>query len=258
MKSEDIEGVLDALGWMLDKLSRPTLGNWLGGYAGYDGRDSARRVVARLQREELIVRGRHGRELKFTVTEKGRSRIAAGHPEHCWRQPWDGNWHALTFDVPEVRRKDRLAVWKALRARKIGFLQRSLWVWPHNLQAVVKEIIRVEGVPECFCGFTTRQVWLCNDAEIVASSWDWEEIERRQEAYLRQSDAGLKTVATASSVEKLAEAARVEWGAYRAAFAMDPLLPRRLLPDGYAGPKILTRHKEFGQVMAARMAHMAG
>jgi DNA-binding transcriptional regulator PaaX len=206
----------------------------------------------------LIVRGRHGKELKFSVTEKGRSRIEAGNPEHCWRQPWDGNWHALTFDVPEVRRKDRLAVWKALRARKIGFLQRSLWVWPHDLQAVVKEIIHVEGVPECFFGFTTRQVWLCNDAEIVASSWDWEEIERRQEAYLRQSDAGLKTVATASSVEKLAEAARVEWGAYRAAFAMDPLLPRRLLPDGYAGPKILTRHKEFGQVMAARMAHMAG
>jgi len=258
MKSEDIEGVLDALGWMLDKLSRPTLGNWLGGYAGYGGRDSARRVVARLQREELIVRGRHGRELKFTVTDKGWSRIEAGNPEHCWRQPWDGNWHALTFDVPEVRRKDRLAVWKALRARKIGFLQRSLWVWPHDLRAVVKEIIRVEGVPECFFGFTTRQVWLCNDAEIVASSWDWEEIKRRQEAYLRQSDGGLKVVATAGSVEKLAEAARVEWGAYRAAFALDPLLPRRLLPDGYAGPKVLARHKEFGEALATRTAHVAG
>jgi DNA-binding transcriptional regulator PaaX len=258
MKSEDIEGVLDALGWMLDKLSRPTLGNWLGGYAGYGGHDSGRRLARRLQREELIVRGRHGKELKFTVSDKGWSRIEAGNPQRCWSLLWDGNWHALTFDVPEVRRKNRQTVWRALGTRNIGFLQRSLWVWPHDLEPVAREIVRVEGVPECFFGFTTRRVWLCNDAEIVASSWDWEEINRWQEAYLRQSVGGLKALAAAASVESLAEAARAEWRAYRAAFALDPLLPQRLLPDGYAGLKVLARHKEFGEALAARTARVAG
>jgi len=257
MKSVDVEGVLDALGWVLDKLGRPTLGNWLEGYTGYAGRGSNRRLIARLQREDLILRGRHGKELKFTVTDKGRTRIEASDPDRCWRQPWDGNWHAITFDVPEVRRKDRLAVWRALRARNIGFLQRSIWVSPRDLQPVVKEIIRVEGVPECFFGFTTRRVWLCNDAEIVASSWDWDEINRRQQAYLQQSAGGLKTLPTITSMEKLAQAARVEWVAYRAAFALDPLLPRQLLPAGYAGVKVLVRHREFGEALAARTARVA-
>jgi DNA-binding transcriptional regulator PaaX len=257
MNNDDFEGVIEALGWMLDKLSRPTLGNWLRGYAGYASRDSTRRLVARLQQEQLIVRGRHGKELRFTVTDKGWRRIDAGNPERWWHQPWDGNWHAITFDVPEVRRKDRQAVWKALRARNIGFLQRSIWVSPRDLRPVVKEIIRVEGVPECFFGFTTRQVWLCNDAEIVASSWDWDEISRRQQAYLRQSGGGLKLLAMADSAEKLAQAARAEWRAYRSAFAPDPLLPRRLLPTGYAGPKVLAQHKEFGEALAARTARVA-
>jgi DNA-binding transcriptional regulator PaaX len=124
------------------------------------------------------------------------------------------------------------------------------------LQPVVKEIIRVEGVPECFFGFTTRRVWLCNNAEIVASSWDWDEINRRQQAYLQQSAGGVRTLPTVISMEKLAQAARAEWVAYRAAFALDPLLPRRLLPAGYAGVRVLARHREFGEALAARTARV--
>ncbi|MBM3887866.1 MAG: hypothetical protein FJ388_01940 [Verrucomicrobia bacterium] len=245
MKTVDCEEVLEALGWLFDKLSRPTLGNWLSAYAGYSHHDSARRLIARMEREKLIRPGRGGKELKFTITEQGWAHLRDSDPENGWCRPWDGHWRAITFDVPEKRRKDRELLWRALRARKLGFLQRSIWVWPHELQPIIKDLIRVEGLPECFFGFTTREIWLCNDMEIVASSWDWEEISRRQRAYLEQPAARLRALERADSTEKLAQAARSEWRCYRSAFSLDPLLPQRLLPPSYAGQAVQERHEAF-------------
>ncbi|MBM3888447.1 MAG: hypothetical protein FJ388_04900 [Verrucomicrobia bacterium] len=252
MKTIDYLGILESLGWILDKLSRPTLNNWLGEYAGYDHRASASRLVNRLQQEQLIRRTRSGKTMEFAITEKGWARLRDSDPERGWQRAWDGNWRAITFDVPETRRKDRELLWKALRARKLGFLQRSIWVWPHDLQPIVKDIIRVEGLPECFFGFTTRDIWLCKHAEIVACSWDWEEINRRQQAYLRHPASNTRALETAS-VEKLAEATRVEWSIYSSAFSLDPLLPQRLLPPSYAGQSVQDRHKAFRRALAQRL-----
>jgi DNA-binding transcriptional regulator PaaX len=257
MKTVDCEEVLEALGWLFDKLSRPTLGNWLSAYAGYSHHDSARRLFARMERDKLIRHGRSGKELKFTITEQGWARLRDGDPEYGWRRQWDGHWRAITFDVPETRRKDRELLWKALRVRKLGLLQRSIWVWPHELRPIIKDLIRVEGLPECFFGFTTRDIWLCKDAEIVASSWDWEQIGRRQRAYLEQPATRLRALERADSAEKLAQAARAEWRCYRSAFSLDPLLPQRLLPPPYAGRAVQERHQAFRTLLARQWSRLS-
>ncbi|MBM3887523.1 MAG: hypothetical protein FJ388_00185 [Verrucomicrobia bacterium] len=257
MKQLDVEGILEALAWGLDKLSRPTLGNWLMGYGGYSHRTSSDRLIRQLQQRQVLRSARTGRELSFSITDKGRALLNEGDPQQGWQCPWDGNWHALTFDVPESRRNDRLSLWKALRARKLGFLQRSIWVWPHDLRRMVKEIIRVEGLPECFFGFTTRSIWLCNDAEIVASSWDWEEIGRRHQSYLRQSLSLQRALKAASSLEGVAQTARVERTAYVCAFSLDPLLPQKLLPSAYAGQLVHDSHVAFKRAVALRLAQLS-
>jgi DNA-binding transcriptional regulator PaaX len=257
MKHVDCEEVLEALGWLFDKLSRPTLGNWLSGYAGYSHHDSHRRLLARMEQKKLLRSSRSGKEMKFAITDTGWAHLRDSDPECGWRRPWDGCWRAITFDVPEKRRRDRELLWKALRARKLGFLQRSIWVWPHELQPIVKELIRVEGVPECFFGFTTREVWLCRDAEIVAGSWDWEEIGRRQRAYLEHPAARHRALEAAGNLEKLAQAARAEWRSYNVAFSLDPLLPQRLLPPSYAGRAVQERHAAFRHFLARQWSRLS-
>jgi phenylacetic acid degradation operon negative regulatory protein len=252
MKGVDCEEIFDALGWLFDKMSRPTLGNWLAGYAGYHHRDSARRVVGRMEQEGWVLSKRSGRRLEFQITDKGRARLREGDPAQGWQQAWDGDWRAITFDVPEKKRKDRKALWKALRARKLGFLQQSIWIWPHELEPIVRDIIKVEGLPECFFGFTTRHIWLCQDSEVVAGSWDWAEIQRRHRAYLRQTTVRLRAAQSAASLEALAQVARMEWAAYRVAFLLDPFLPRQLLPPEYDGQAVQEQHKDFRQWLVRR------
>jgi DNA-binding transcriptional regulator PaaX len=105
-------------------------------------------------------------------------------PRTEWAKRWDGIWRVVTFDLPEVRHKERHRLSRALRGRQLGFLQRSVWVWPHDVQPILNEIIETEGVPECFCGFQANKLLLCTDAEIVASAWDFVEITRSQRGYL--------------------------------------------------------------------------
>lgn len=257
MKGLTCEEVFDALGWMFDKLSRPTLGNWLSGYADYHHRDSARRLVARMEQEGLIQSSRSGKTLQFQISDKGWARLRDSDPTRGWQRTWDGDWRAITFDVPEKRRKEREALWRALRTRKLGFLQQSIWIWPHELEPIVRDIIQVEGLPECFFGLTTRRIWLCTDAEVVAGSWDWDEIRRRQQSYLRQVAVRVRAAESAATVESLAQVARTEWNAYQFAFSLDPLLPRRLLPPDYAGQAVQERHKSLRQLLVRRGAELS-
>ena len=43
----------------------------------------------------------------------------------------------FSYDLPETRRNDRAQLWRALRARKLGLLQLSMWVWPHEVEEAI-------------------------------------------------------------------------------------------------------------------------
>jgi DNA-binding transcriptional regulator PaaX len=148
-------------------------------------------------------------------------------------------------------------LWQALRAHRLGLLQRSVWVWPHDVTPILREIIQVEGVPECFCGFKATEVFLCTDEEIVGSSWAWEEITRRQQSYLRHLVATESAFKAARDPVRLGELARVEKRAYDHAMLWDPLLPQTLWPAGYLGRAVHQRHQRLRALLGARLAEMA-
>jgi phenylacetic acid degradation operon negative regulatory protein len=196
--------ILEVFLWGLDKLMRPTFNNMLAGYEEFAHRPENRDLLRRLEQHRLIQRQGRGKHAVFTITETGRQRLAAPDPRRAWQQPWDGCWRAITFDVPETRRKDRKVLWRALRAHRLGLLQRSVWVWPHPLEPIVRQIIKAEGVPECFCGLEVRGLFLCTNEEVVVSSWDWEEIGRRHQSYLTHPDLAVADLKSAAELAALA------------------------------------------------------
>lgn len=50
------------------------------------------------------------------------------------RTTWDGKWRVVLYDIPETKRKGRIAVLQILK--KLGFwqLQRSVWVYPYDCE----------------------------------------------------------------------------------------------------------------------------
>jgi DNA-binding transcriptional regulator PaaX len=113
------------------------------------------------------------------------------------------------------------------------------------MEPILQEIMKVEAVPECFCGFETRRLFLCADAEIVETAWDWKEINKQQERYLADSSNRVAAIKKANDLGQLASHARRERRAYEDAFLFDPLLPATLLPKMYLGREIHDHHQSF-------------
>jgi DNA-binding transcriptional regulator PaaX len=250
--------LVDLLADGLDTVTRASLRKLAGGFARCASGTRADQLVTRLVQHGWIERQGRGARATFRITAQARQRRTASDPRVSWGRPWDGAWRVVTFDLPEARRKDRQNLWRALRERKLGFLQRSVWIWPHDLTEILEQIIEVEGVPECFCGFETRRLFLCTDAEVVASSWDFRGIALRQLSYLKSAVTGSMAVQAANDFAKLASLARLEWQAYQYALSCDPLLPRILHPPGYRGEAVHQRHVAFRRQFRERLAALAG
>jgi phenylacetic acid degradation operon negative regulatory protein len=256
MARVDYADILDLFCWGMDKLTRPTLRNLLAGYEEYAHRRQSTQVLLRLEQAMLIRRSGKKSATTFCITAKGWERAQVCNPEHNWNHPWDDAWRVVVFDVPEARRKERKLLWQALRSRNLGLLQRSVWIWPHDLTRILHEIVQVKGLPENFCGFTAPELFLCTHAEVVATAWNWEEIARRHQTYLTHLTANRATLQKATTPAALAGVARLERQAFDFAFSLDPLLPRALLPDGYLGRETWKRHMKFRNLLGTRLGSL--
>ncbi|MCX7885711.1 MAG: hypothetical protein N3B01_00435 [Verrucomicrobiae bacterium] len=210
MARTDYGEVLDLFCYGIDLLTRPMLSNLLGAYDQYAHRHAAATLIWRLERRNLIRRTRNKNKEAFAITAQGLRRLQVLDPQQHWSRRWDGIWRVVTFDLPERRRAERKRLWQALRARKLGLLQRSVWVWPHDVKPILREIVRAEGVPECFCGFSATGLFLCSSAELVASAWNWEEIGKHHQMYLQRTTGTEEELARATSLGAVAVVARRE------------------------------------------------
>ena len=200
-------------------------------------------------------RGR-GAQTRFTITPKGRQHCAMPDPYDRWWMGWDQQWRLITFDVPEARRRDRVTLWRELRARRLGLLQRSVWIWPHSVEKILHDVIRATGGPECFAGFECSRVFLCTNTDLVRTAWDFDAIHRAHHGYLTQMNELLVGIRGATTLETLARAVRRERLVYEGAMSRDPLLPNALWPKGYLGHKVWENHARARAGVKTRLVQL--
>jgi DNA-binding transcriptional regulator PaaX len=214
-------------------------------------------LLDRWRQQKLVERHGHGKNVRFTITDAGRQRVRVGDPDRFWDTPWDHKWRVFSFDLPTPRRRERTTLWRALRTAKFGLLQRSVWVWPHEVEPLLREIVQARGIPECFCGFEVSRLFLCDDAEVVVTAWDFEEIARQHQAYLQHTVANVTSLKRAPDLQSLANVARIERDAYQYAFSFDPLLPQPLWPKTYRGADVAARHQAFRVCLRRRLRELS-
>src|SRR5437870_2045408 len=122
-KTIDWWEVLDLFCWGFETLSRPSIARALRGFDEDRYQTLGPGFWRRLECEQWVTRSGHAAKAQFTITEKGRQQCAEPDPRVSWDRSWDHKWRILTFDVPEVHSKDRVALWRELRARRLGLLQ---------------------------------------------------------------------------------------------------------------------------------------
>ena len=141
---------------------------------------------------------------------------------------WDGRWLLVYARIPESDRRARHVVRSRLTWAGFGSLGGGLWISPHpDREAEATRVLREAGVAADAHVFVARRSGLADVQVMVASAWDLDAIEDRYQEFIEEFRATAPADVLARQVEIV--------HAWRRFPAVDPLLPRELLPARWSG-----------------------
>ncbi|MBN1269533.1 MAG: hypothetical protein JXB04_08100 [Kiritimatiellae bacterium] len=205
-----------------------------------------RAAMYRLRKAGYVAyRRRSGGPPVLALTDTGKARVPALHdPRRCWSARWTGRWYVLVFDVPEKERHYRDTLRQFLERLRMGWLQRSVWVTPHDVRPDYADLVEASAVDEYSHLFEARTVLGRGSKEIVLSAWDFDALEKLQGRYFSVYGSNLRRLAREKvRAEDLMQLAKEEMEAYLYAMQDDPLLPSALWPAGYKGKTVWDLHQ---------------
>jgi len=113
--------------------------------------------IIRLGGEKIVLTGR-GKKLLNQIYI---SEISIPKPDE-----WDGNWHLVAYDIPEIYKKSRNFLRETLIRNEFFQIQKSLWVHPYECAEEMAVICKNLNVLPYVVMMTTGK--LPNEEEMVA------------------------------------------------------------------------------------------
>ncbi|MGH3261878.1 MAG: PaaX family transcriptional regulator [Trebonia sp.] len=144
---------------------------------------------------------------------------------------WDGQWVLVQVRIPETERRARHVVRTRLAWAGFGSLGPGLWISPHAArEEEATRVLREAGVAGGAHVFVARRTGLAETREMVASAWDLPEIEAEYEQFFTEfRGPGVPPDVLLRQLELV--------HAWRRFPALDPALPRELLPPRWTGTR---------------------
>jgi len=142
---------------------------------------------------------------------------------------WDGQWVLVQVRVPEADRRARHVVRTRLAWAGFGSLGPGLWISPHaDRQPEAVRVLRAAGVAPDAHVFTARRTGLSDTREMVAAAWDLPQLAAEYERFIADFRAPADPADALLRQLELVHA-------WRRFPALDPALPRELLPPAWTG-----------------------
>jgi phenylacetic acid degradation operon negative regulatory protein len=171
-----------------------------------------------------------GRRTRWRLTGSARRLLTDGAERiYSFTGPapdWDGRWLLVSARIPESDRRAR----HVLRSRLgwAGFGSLGLWISPHpDREAEAAQVLREAGVADGAQLFVARRSGLADVRDMVATAWDLAAVEEQYEQFIEEFRARVPEDVLARQVELV--------HAWRRFPAIDPALPRELLPARWSG-----------------------
>ncbi len=221
---------------------------------------AVRSTVSRMTRRDLLRIERVGTRSNYSLTEKSARMMEEGAARifhfHAPRDPWDREWHLVTYSIPESEREARDRLRQELTWLGFGMLANALWISPHNYQREVEQLADSLGIRSRVELFTARHEGFSDQADIVARCWDLSHINARYAAFIEKYeplyeehcrrltsgddfDPSLYFVHRFNLIHE-----------YRRFPYVDPELPHELLPPDWCGDKAASLFKEYHELIA--------
>jgi phenylacetic acid degradation operon negative regulatory protein len=198
---------------------------------------TVRVAVARLRREGWLTARREGRETSYSLTaaswrmlDEGRDRIFRRA-----REPWDGQWHMVIYQVPETERALREQLRRRLAWLGFGPLSPSVWMSPHDRTEQVRAEFAAHS-PVRLDIFRSRSAGEDADRDIAGRAWDLAGLDRDYRDLLKRYEPRLDAYRRGDLDDQaaLVERMRLVYD-YRHFPFRDPDLPPGLLPGDWSG-----------------------
>jgi phenylacetic acid degradation operon negative regulatory protein len=222
-------------------------GRALWGGDSHSSRTAYHMAVGRLRKQGLIASRQTDGLPILELTEEGESRTSASRiPYRLWKRRWCGLWYVLVYDVPEKQRRLRDALRGFLRRKRMGCLQKSVWVSAHDVRPDYDDLVQAVGIDSVSFLVEAQNVLGRRDQDIVLRAWDFDRLGAIHAWYCEVCHHNAAVLCSGNvSLEQIRIMAREEVSAFLAAMQEDPMLPRELHPAGYSGPLVLKTHREF-------------
>ena len=175
-----------------------------------------------------------GRRTRWRLTGSAQKMLTEGADRiYSFAGPaesWDGRWLLVYARIPESDRRARHVVRSRLSWAGFGSLGPGLWISPHpGREDEAISVLREAGVAADAHVFVARRSGLAEVQVMVAEAWDLGAIEEQYEAFLEEFRAAVPADVLARQIELV--------HAWRRFPAVDPALPRELLPARWSGLK---------------------
>lgn len=167
----------------------------------------------------------------FRVTPQGWQRLTKRFSLQSWRRKkWDGFWRQAIFDIEEKYRLEREEIRSKLKSLGFGMLQESVWISPFPIEKELAEYFnqrRWRG--EVLVQKTETE--LGDDRKLAARAFKLGELNERYEDLADQWEELLS-----EEDDDEGERRKNVWEqSYFEVLAVDPLLPKELLPKPWFG-----------------------
>ncbi len=193
---------------------------------------ATRQALMRTSNAGWLSSERIGRRTRWMLTPAARKLLTEGARRIYTFGPadtWDGCWVLVQARIPESDRRARHVVRTRLAWAGFGSLGPGLWISPHaTREAEAMRVLRDAGVDDEAHVFVAKRTGLSDTREMVAAAWDLPEIEAEYERFVAEFRApGVPADVLLRQLEMV--------HAWRRFPALDPSLPRELLPSRWPG-----------------------
>lgn len=219
---------------------------------------ATRTALSRMSSKGWLVSERRGRNAFYDLTRKGRALLEEGEAriyQPAWDEPWDGSWCLVHYSIPEEERslRDRLRL--RLTWLGCGSLGNGLWITPHDVADRVRDLADTLEITAGLEVFRSAEATLEDPHGLVGRCWDLDGVHEGYLAFIDRHLPRLRRwrdeIEHGTLSEKAAFVHRFELvHEYRAFPLEDPYLPRRLLPEDWAGDCAAGLFRHLHEVLA--------
>lgn len=196
-----------------------------------------RTSIGRLANENWVVAQRSGRSSYYRLTDAGAARFAEA-TQRIYAAPsdaWNGEWTLVVIPRAPRARRDRLR--EELRWLGFGELMPGVFAHPTHQLSPISERLAALGDSGGLIVMQRAIAARDSGSQLASLGWDFGDLARRYRRFIAMFDPMNEPAADGASVD--GETAFILrtllLHEYRKIHLRDPLLPSRLLPQGWIG-----------------------